>query len=495
MQFGEIIRDRAISDILIDPRPSSGLLHEIVLSSSLFDDSSSETEDYGSEDEHDDCEITVLGTEIPKWFNYQSVGNSISFQQVGQKFPKFAVCIAFGPEAHIGECYCEVYLSINGCEKIFYDSIFMKEISNHLWLISISHQALLKKLNYSNLFEQNHVEVIWKIENWKISSSSPNPINLTNIIKRWGVYVECTHFSQKCGIFHDYYKNVDDDSQEERCPAMFSFTSISETQNMLIGEPGMQHQFHSNIVPRRLNECEGAKMAVPYLPFPSATHDGESSLVPEDTKHPPWPLLFSTSNGSDMDNRDFNNVGVMGLSMKTNSGLTQPYLGLDSMTHSDVYGLYSSPIASIGYNDSNAGDVWPPLVPNNIEQLSLPSNLELPTETPNNGFDSSLGGGKYLGFDSIFHSDGYNLDLSSITGEFQSPAIPNDTTHDPSPSYLKLPMDTTSESNLGLGWPDLGFCSTVNDGFDLGSSSMPITFLDDDSNLNLHPSSKKTRNF
>ena len=127
MQFGEIIRDRAISDILIDPRPSSGLLHEIVLSSSLFDDFSSKTEDYGSEDERDDYEITVPGIEIPKWFNYQSVGNSISFQQVGRKFPKFAVCIAFGPKAHIGECYCEVYLSINGCEKIFYDSIFMKD--------------------------------------------------------------------------------------------------------------------------------------------------------------------------------------------------------------------------------------------------------------------------------------------------------------------------------------------------------------------------------
>ncbi|KAK7844546.1 hypothetical protein CFP56_010735 [Quercus suber] len=402
--FGEILRDSAISDILIDPQPSSGSLHEIVLSSSLFDDFSSETEDYGSEDEHDDCEITVPGTEIPKWFNYQSVG---------RKFPKFVVCIAFGPEAHIGECHCKVYLSINGCEKNFYDSIFMKEISNHLWLISISHQALLKKLNYSNLFEQNHVEVIWKIENWKISSS-PNPENLTNIIKK------------KSGIFHDYYKNVDDDSQEERCPAMFSFTSILETQNMPIGEPGMQHQFHSNIVPRPLNECEVAKMVVPYLPFPSATHDGESSLVPEDTKHLPLPLLFSISYGSYMDHRDFNNVGIMGLSMKTNSGLTQPYLVLDSMTHNDVYGLYSSPIASIGYNDSNARD-------------------ELPTETPNNGFDSNLGGGKYLGFDSIFHSDGYNLVSSSITGELRPPAIPDDTRHDSSPSYLRLPMDMTSD--------------------------------------------------
>ncbi|KAK7844547.1 hypothetical protein CFP56_010736 [Quercus suber] len=80
-----------------------------------------------------------------------------------------------------------------------------------------------------------------------------------------------------------------------------------------------------------------------------------------------------------------------------------------------------------------------------LSNFSLPSNLELPTETPNNGFDSNLGGGKYLGFDSIFHSDGYNLVSSSITGELQPPAIPDDTRHDSSPSYLRLPMDMTSD--------------------------------------------------
>lgn len=39
-------------------------------------------------------------------------------------------------------------------------------------------------------------------------------------------------------------------------------------------------------------------------------------------------------------------------------------------------------------------------------------------------------------------------------------------------------------SNVGLGWPDLGFDSTVSSGFDLGLSSMTYMISTADSNFN-----------
>lgn len=56
-------------------------------------------------------------------------------------------------------------------------------------------------------------------------------------------------------------------------------------------------------------------------------------------------------------------------------------------------------------------------------------------------------------------------------------------------SDVGFPMETTNESELGLGWPYLGFSGV----FDLGSSSTALTFVNDDSDSNFYPLSKKMR--
>ena len=192
--------------------------------------------------------------EILKWFNHQNVRNSISFW-VGRKFPKIVICISFGSEAHTSGFFCEVYFSINGCEKRHYESRSIEEIPDHLWLFSISHQRLQVHLNDSNISEQNHFEIICEINEWGTSSSSLEPRNLTGIIKMLEVHVECL-----C------------------CPQISSNTS---------------------------------------LPFLSVTHGVGSSSVFDDIEPQPLLPLSPSFCSSCMDQQVFNNEGVLGLSTET----------------------------------------------------------------------------------------------------------------------------------------------------------------------------------
>ena len=133
----------------------------------------SETEGVEYEDRDVDRTILVWGTEMPKWFNHQSVDNSIFFW-VGRKFPKLAVCIALGREGFYGY----VDISINGYEKQEYESFDLH--GNNLHLFSPTQRSLQRHLNESNPTDRNHVEVTYRIDDDEFS------------IKRWGVHVECT---------------------------------------------------------------------------------------------------------------------------------------------------------------------------------------------------------------------------------------------------------------------------------------------------------------
>ena len=95
----------------------------------------------GSEDEDWDFSPKFLlpGTEIPKWFNHQSVENSISFW-VGHKVSKFTVCIALEPGTNSYK-FC---VSINGFTIRYHHCIIVKD-SNNLFLLSIPIQQ--KHLN------------------------------------------------------------------------------------------------------------------------------------------------------------------------------------------------------------------------------------------------------------------------------------------------------------------------------------------------------------
>ena len=122
--------------------------------------------------------IYFWGTEMPKWFNHQSVDNSIFFF-VGRKFPKLAVYIDPGRELFFGS----VHISINGYKisNQYFQSYLFGGNNHHLF--SPAQRSLQRHLNESNPTDQNLVEV-------SITYSYNGPDGYS--IKRWGVHVECT---------------------------------------------------------------------------------------------------------------------------------------------------------------------------------------------------------------------------------------------------------------------------------------------------------------
>ena len=125
-----------------------------------------------------DPRISFSGTEMLKWFNHQSVDNSIFFS-VGRNFPKLVVCIVPGPKDFDGF----VEISINGYENREYQSIHLSGNYTKQYLFSLTQWSLLQRhLNESNPTDQNRVKV----------SIRHRLDDTCYSIKMWGVHVECT---------------------------------------------------------------------------------------------------------------------------------------------------------------------------------------------------------------------------------------------------------------------------------------------------------------
>ncbi|XP_075657271.1 TMV resistance protein N-like isoform X2 [Castanea sativa] len=142
----------------------------------------SETEGFEHEDGDIDRTIYCWGTEMPKWFNHQSVDNSIFFF-VGRKFPKLAVCIVPRREFVCGS----VHISINGYKK----SDLMKD-----------HDVRGNSFTKRSIYNRSGREELMKDHNRHLNKSNPADQNLVEVsityfnneysVKRWGVHVECT---------------------------------------------------------------------------------------------------------------------------------------------------------------------------------------------------------------------------------------------------------------------------------------------------------------
>ncbi|KAK9988146.1 hypothetical protein SO802_028385 [Lithocarpus litseifolius] len=159
----------------------------------------------------------------------------------------------------MGKFFCHVYISINGFKKLLHQFEYDANMADHLWLMYTPYKELQNRVKKLNLCDQNHVEILCKIHPKIIASE-------TSIIKRCGVHVACICHPQKSGTFHEYCKNVDGGSQQERYHAVLNIKNISKTKIMSLSEPEAQYQCHSNIVSSCLNECEGTKTGGDAVP-------------------------------------------------------------------------------------------------------------------------------------------------------------------------------------------------------------------------------------
>jgi hypothetical protein len=192
-----------------------------------------------------------------------------------------------------------------------------------------------------------------------------------------------------------------------------------------------------------------------------------------DTQHPFFPIRLNPGDS----------MGTLGYDISSGATKYQPplkFLDLPFLVPDDTLGLeFGLDLPDLGFDltVSEGFDLGSSSMPNN-DDSDLGLLPPFPTsyashsnsmETTNNEFDSTLKG---------FHGDGCDLSLLPHaypmgSQDYQPPTV-----------HISLP------SSEGLDLPALAFGSTVSEGFDLGSCSMPHN---DDSDFNLYPLSKKMR--
>ena len=189
-------------------RPSH-TLHEFMMNS---------IRDYG-----ESYNIIVTGKKIPKWFNHQSIENSISFW-IGPEFPTIAVCFAFhlvplkGSYANndkyssVGDdeiCWnCHLNIFTNGhTQPLTLRRNFYYIRCDHLWFCGVSHSKFQRFFRNMMQGDRNLVEVSCKISRWASTNGKFAPV-----IASMGVYSECICHPPNFVIIDDNSQNVNDNS-------------------------------------------------------------------------------------------------------------------------------------------------------------------------------------------------------------------------------------------------------------------------------------------
>ncbi|XP_065633891.1 disease resistance protein RUN1 [Quercus suber] len=130
-------------------------------------------------------DLVLPGTKIPKWFNHQSVGSSISFS-VSWESLGFASCVALKVElkdivANQYETFiCSVYIFFNGYTRRFYSSEFFLDSLSFMWF----HHRSNSSIDGIVLKDCNNIKLLFEVSDY-----DPKMAKIT--IERCGAHVAC----------------------------------------------------------------------------------------------------------------------------------------------------------------------------------------------------------------------------------------------------------------------------------------------------------------
>ena len=157
-------------------------------------------------------QVILLGSEIPKWFNHQSVGNYISFW-IHRYSPKNFCCVVLKPASNETDSIeLSVFSKLNGIRLVVDSSVDIQmEFSMDMTCNHIRFFVVYLNLKDLNLFERNLVEI--EFENYLYKDVYPHILGC-------GVHVECI-----CPVFHD----LSTDTHPPTSIPAFPICSISNT--------------------------------------------------------------------------------------------------------------------------------------------------------------------------------------------------------------------------------------------------------------------------
>ena len=129
--------------------------------------------------------VALPGTKIPKWFNHQSVGSSISFS-IGSESIAFAFCVALKIElkdimaSRYERFFCSIYIFFKGYKKRFFSSKVYLDSSSFM----LFHYRSNSSFDGIVLEDCNNVKLLLEVSNY-----DPKKAKIT--IERCGVHVAC----------------------------------------------------------------------------------------------------------------------------------------------------------------------------------------------------------------------------------------------------------------------------------------------------------------
>ena len=165
---------------------SRGSLHQDSISEKCYDTSKMcSTSNFVNDGCGFQFHLVLPETKIPKWFNHQSVGSSISFL-VSSESQAFAFCVALKIElkdivaSRSERFYCSVYIFLNGYKKKLFACEFWLDSSPFMWFqyrSNISFDGIV-------LEDCNDVELLCEVSDY-----DPKMAKIT--IERCGAHVAC----------------------------------------------------------------------------------------------------------------------------------------------------------------------------------------------------------------------------------------------------------------------------------------------------------------